>query len=279
VLVSVIIPACGAQATLPRALASVFGQDWPEWEAIVVADDRFEYAGWLAGEGIADPRLRFVSTGAVRSGCHHARNVGLQAARGDLITQLDADDLFRPSRLSRLVPLAMEHGASADNIAVVLERDESLLYQPLGPIAGPQTVRMARFLKFSAPLVPVIRRDNVLPRTRGVEYAEDVIANLQLIDRLGSLPVVPEALYDYRVIDGSIAHGEKAGEAFNAAYTAYIARLEHGDGLGLSPAARPIAARGLAAKRALNAAFSAAAAVEPGLNFQIFAARNQQSSA
>jgi succinoglycan biosynthesis protein ExoO len=271
-LVSIVIPACDAQATIGRAIASLLAQTWTAWEAIVVADDMADYAFVLRGQGIADARVRFASTGAVRTGCHRARNVGMAEVRGDLVGALDADDLFESSRLERLAPLAIEHGAAACNLALIEESSGETLYQPLGTIAAPERVDIARLLALTAPLVPIVRRDHMLPRAEGVEYAEDVIANLQLIDRIGPLVTVPEALYEYRVIPGSIAHDDRSGDAFDAAYAAYIDRVRTGDGFGLSPASRAVAAEGLTAKRALNRRFAQAHAADRKLNFQTFAA-------
>ncbi len=271
-LVSLVIPACDAQATLPRAVRSLLAQTWQDWEAVIVADDRFDYAAFVAAHGIVDARLRFATTGAVRSGCHRARNAGLAAVRGELIGMLDADDLLHPAHLAVLAPLAAEHGAAADNLAVVLEEGPETLYRVMGAPAVPQRVTIDALLALTAPLVPLIRRDHLQLRLEGVEYAEDVIANLRLIDRLGPLLVVPESLYEYRVAAGSIAHDAGAAAAFDAAYGGYVARLLGGDGLGVSAGNRAEAARGLAAKRALNQAFARAQALDPRLNFQTFVA-------
>ena len=120
--------------------------------------------------------------------------------------------------------------------------------------------------------MPLIARAHGLPRAVGVELSEDVIANIQLIDRIGALPVVGEASYIARVRTGSIAHSDDSAARFEAAYSAYIARLESGDGFGVSAAGKAPALAGLLAKRALNRAFAAAAAKDPTLNFQAVAA-------
>src|SRR3712207_138328 len=105
-LISVVIPACAAEATLARAVRSLIAQSWTDWEGIIVSDDGVDYEALAQARGFFDERLRFVSTGHVRSGCHNARNVGLAATRGELIAALDADDLFHPERLPRLAPIA-----------------------------------------------------------------------------------------------------------------------------------------------------------------------------
>src|ERR1700761_8166448 len=133
-LVSVVIPACQAAATIGRAVASLLAQTYRCWEAIIVADDAQDYAAILADSGITDSRLRFVSTGAVRSGCHNARNVGLAAARGEIIAQLDADDRYDARRLEALAPLAATRGAVVDKVAVVSDLTGQMLYRaPCGP--------------------------------------------------------------------------------------------------------------------------------------------------
>ena len=182
-LVSVIIPAYQAAATIGRAVASLLAQTDRCWEAIIVADDAQDYATILADIGIADSRLRFVSTGAIRSGCHNARNVGLAAARGEIIAQLDADDRYDARRLEALAPLAAAHGAVVDQVAVVSDTTGRMLYRaPYGPAAW---LSAQMLLDLGVPFSPVSRSRFAKPRLIGVEYAEDVIANLRLLERVG----------------------------------------------------------------------------------------------
>ena len=266
-VVSVIIPAYQAGPTIARTVASLLAQTYRAWEAIVVADDGQDYAAILASFGIADPRLCFVSTGAVRSGCHNARNVGLAAARGEIIAHLDADDRYDPRRLEALVPVASTHGAVVDQVAVVSDITGQILYRaPSGPAAwlSAQTV-----LDLSVPFWPVLHRRFADPRLPGVEYAEDVVANLRLLDRVGPIPVFPQALYQYRVIDGSFTNSDSSGASFDTAYSAHLDRLRHGDGLGLVEN-RAAALTGFARKRAVNRLFIAARRARPHLCFQDF---------
>ena len=271
-LVSVVIPACGASATIGRAVASLLAQTYAAWEAVIVADDGQDYAAILAGAGISDSRLRFVSTGQTRSGCHNARNVGLAAAAGEIVAQLDADDLYEPDRLALLAPLAAAHGAAADNLAAVSEATGARLYTALPETAAALRVSADMLLQLDTPLFPVVRREFAMPRLPGVEYAEDVIANLRLIERLGPLPLLPQALYQYRVVAGSLCHDENSGVAFEAAYSAYLARLRGGDAFGLSRT-RAAALRGFARKRTVNRSFLREQRRRPGLTFPDFIAQ------
>jgi succinoglycan biosynthesis protein ExoO len=278
-LVSIVIPACGAQSTIARAVRSLISQTWRAWEAIIVADDGRDYAEILARQGISDDRLRFASTGKIRFGCHNARNIGFSFARGDLIGTLDADDLFYPDRLAALAPLAADYGAAVDNMAVVSEETEAELYRVIGSSEKAVRFDVESFLRLTAPLFPLVRLDIAELRLQGIEYAEDVVANLRLIDRLGHLLVVPDTLSEYRVLIGSLCHSTNSAAAFDLTYANLIDRLQDpDDGLGLRPATRGAARKGLIAKRLLNSAFDKAWRSTPALDFQTFAAAQGQQA-
>ena len=273
-LVSVVIPAYRAAATIGPAVASLLAQTDPCWEAIIVADDAQDYATILADIGITDSRLRFVSTGAVRSGCHNARNVGLAATRGEIIAQLDADDRYDARRFEALAPLAATHGAVVDQVAVVSDTTGETLYSaPCGPATW---LSAQTLLDLGVPLSPVLHHRFADLRLTGVEYAEDVVANLRLLERVGPIPIVPQALYQYRVVGGSLSHSDNSGASFDTAYSAYLGRLRNGDGLGLV-GNRAAALMGFARKRAVNRLFIAARWRQPHLSFQDFMASHRGS--
>ncbi len=99
--VSVVIPTYNRAALLPRAIRSVLSQTFPDIECIVVDDGSTDHTAALV-EGFQDPRLRFLRL-SVNRGVGHARNVGIQSARGELIAFLDSDDEWLPQKLERQV--------------------------------------------------------------------------------------------------------------------------------------------------------------------------------
>jgi glycosyltransferase involved in cell wall biosynthesis len=274
-LVSIIIPAYRAQSTLARAVRSALSQTESDLEVIVVSDDQFDYASQLFHDGVKDDRLRFTSTGRVGSGCHNARNVGLAEARGDFIAALDADDIHLPERLAVLLPIAMAAGAATDNPAVVAETTGAELYRAFDGDVEHFTLNAAALLDLSVPLFPLVAREHAEPRLPGIELGEDFVANLRLIDRLGSLTACGETLSQYRVVAGSLAHSDTSADGFEKSYTAMIERLETGDKLGLSAKTAVIARDCLVRKREFNRAFATARLNEPSLDFQAFASRRR----
>jgi len=101
-IVSIIMPAFNAATFIGKAVESVQTQSFTEWELVVVddgsLDDTREVVVRLAG---ADSRIRLFQCKG--KGVSSARNTGLDAAKGEFITFLDADDFMYPNALKRRV--------------------------------------------------------------------------------------------------------------------------------------------------------------------------------
>jgi len=100
--VSVIIPTHNYGKYLPEALSSVFAQTLRASEIIVVDDGSTDNTEEVLAR-ISDSRLQVFHVS--NSGVSRARNIGLDAARGDIITFLDADDRWLPNMLEMQVKL------------------------------------------------------------------------------------------------------------------------------------------------------------------------------
>ncbi|MFM2056770.1 MAG: hypothetical protein RLY71_1155 [Pseudomonadota bacterium] len=104
-LVSVVIPAYNASATLADTLHSLARQSWPALEVIVV-DDGSTDATW---ELLQHTELPVLAIHQTNQGLAGARNTGLAAARGEFIALLDADDLCEPERIAVQVACLRAH--------------------------------------------------------------------------------------------------------------------------------------------------------------------------
>jgi glycosyltransferase involved in cell wall biosynthesis len=100
-LVSVIIPAYNQGPWLARAIGSALGQTYPHVEVIVVNDGS---TSTVTRDTAARYEGRIVYIEKANGGVASARNVGLEAAKGELIALLDQDDAWLPHRLERGVP-------------------------------------------------------------------------------------------------------------------------------------------------------------------------------
>lgn len=98
--VSVIIPTFNRSAMVCRAVRSVLRQTLRAVEVLVVDDGSTDDTR-ASVAALADERVRyFYQPNAGRSA---ARNVGLDAARGDYVAFLDSDDAFLPDKLTAQV--------------------------------------------------------------------------------------------------------------------------------------------------------------------------------
>lgn len=101
--VSIIVTAYMLEKYLPDTLRSVREQTFENWECIVVDDASPDHCGEIARlMAEADPRFRVIrnQTNRYLAG---ARNVGIEAAQGEYILPLDADDMITPRTLEILV--------------------------------------------------------------------------------------------------------------------------------------------------------------------------------
>ncbi|CAO3433965.1 glycosyltransferase family 2 protein [Azospirillum doebereinerae] len=269
--VSVIVAAYRAHGTIARAVRSLLAQGWTAWQAVIVSDDGTDYRATLRAAGIDDPRLLFTDTGRVGAGAPAARNAGLACAALPLVAPLDADDLYRPGRLEALAPLALAQGAAFDNVAVVRDGDGVPLSTLFTAGEGVGVLDADGFLETSVPMFPVVRRD--LARwEEDVDFCDDLVFNLRILDRTGAVPLVRSPLYEYRQRAGSITFSADSGDRAERAYRHVLERLA-GDGLGIANVdLRARFAAAVERKRVLNAAYGAARDAGLCANFQEFLA-------
>ncbi|MDR5857723.1 glycosyltransferase [Caballeronia sp. LZ062] len=118
--VSVIVPAYNAQDFICVAPASLQSQTLAPLEIIVVNDASTDETAKVVGSAATeDSRIRLINLES-NLGPGGARNAGIEAAHGDWIALLDADDRFAPERLERLVKLGDETNADivTDNLLI-----------------------------------------------------------------------------------------------------------------------------------------------------------------
>jgi glycosyltransferase involved in cell wall biosynthesis len=99
-LVSVVIPAYNASATLDETLRSVRSQTHRALEIIVVDDGSVDDTRAIAERHAAvDDRVQVISQ--TNAGLAASRNAGWMRARSELIAFIDADDLWAPTKIER----------------------------------------------------------------------------------------------------------------------------------------------------------------------------------
>jgi len=108
-LVSVVVPAFNAEATIDETLRSVRSQSHERLEIIVVddgsTDDTLAVAEYHAKR---DPRITIIRQD--NAGVAAARNTGWQAAHAEFIAFIDADDLWAPRKIENQLQAMIDGG-------------------------------------------------------------------------------------------------------------------------------------------------------------------------
>jgi glycosyltransferase involved in cell wall biosynthesis len=96
---SVVIPVFNRAGSLRKAIESVRGQTFQDFEIVVVDDGSNDNPGAVV-DGFTDSRIRYFRQANAGGGA--ARNHGIDEARGQFIAFLDSDDTFLPHHLESM---------------------------------------------------------------------------------------------------------------------------------------------------------------------------------
>lgn len=101
-LISIVIPACNADRFLQETCQSLLAQTCPHWEAIIIDDGSQDATADVAQSFCAqDGRFHLISQ--ANSGVSAARNTGFDAAHGEFIAFLDADDIWENNAVEQFL--------------------------------------------------------------------------------------------------------------------------------------------------------------------------------
>lgn len=242
-LISVVIPAYRAHATIAAAVRSVLdgGIAPDQIEILVESDDGSDYAEVCA----LSPVIRQATSGAIGTGAGPARNRAMARARGQWLAFLDADDTFAPGYLAAILPHARAEGAAAAPLEVVRAGQSILaLWQ------GQDRLHLADLAASGASVRMMVARDACPPFADAL--SQDVLHAVQIMARAGGSVPLSDRAYRLILSDDTVTAAQDFAVRVHQAYLEHIARIEAWD----APCAAA-AADVFRAKIALNRAFTA----------------------
>lgn len=108
--VSVIMPVYKVEPYVGRAIESILGQTFTDFEFLIVDDGSPDNSGKICDEYAArDPRITVIHK--ENGGAPSARNTAMDRATGEYYYFLDSDDWAEPTMLQDMVSLAQRHKA------------------------------------------------------------------------------------------------------------------------------------------------------------------------
>ena len=162
-----------------HSLESVLEQSFSDFELVVVADGPLGAAETELQAVASDPRLRILRPGKVGRGA--ALNLGIAAARADLIAIQDSDDESHPLRLERQVRVLQQH-------------PEIDLLATSGVLTRSRSDHVDWEIGRAPDSIEVVDRELL---TRNVLIHTSIMARATLFERLGGYDTERRRFFDY----------------------------------------------------------------------------------
>lgn len=243
VKISVIIPVYNAADLLPRAVDSVLIQDFPAYEVILVNDGSTDESAHVCDDfAQQEQRVRVIHK--ENGGVSSARNAGIEAARGEYVMFLDADDAICYGSLDSM------YSRGCDFVLAGFEKIEAgartSSYCPSGDCIYTGIDGICRFFDKVLPkqntyilnsaCFKLFRRSILVSRgirfVEGLSFAEDKIFVMSFLEHVDKVRTVPAAVYSYFIRQSSLssnmnsdAHAEEIYKLL-ACYAPLLERLE-----------------------------------------------------
>lgn len=209
--VSVIVPVYNTEAHLHHSVDSILEQTYKNIELILVNDGSTDRSGQLCEDyAQRDPRVKVIHQ--ANAGPSAARNAGLEAAIGTYIQFADSDDFLEPDMTEKLVH-AMEPDTQlvicgykdvlrAENEIICLKNSgfkktgiyrKSELLPWFGELFADYYVHFNWNKLYDAALI----KDAGITFDQEIIRGEDLLFNLDYLDRCEGISILPDALYNY----------------------------------------------------------------------------------
>lgn len=210
-VVSIILPAYNARNTIADCLASIVGQTYPNWEAIVIDDGSTDGSFEIIAK-LAERDARIKPHHQENRGVSAARNTGLGHVRGEYIVFVDADDYLEKEFLRQMLSEMSETDFAmcahfvhypdpkcnvqvcAKCNGVALAGKQPISYSALKAITPAPWGKMYK--------TSIVQKNHIL-FADGMKVGEDTKFIYDYLIHAESVSFVPECLYQYRAGNGA----------------------------------------------------------------------------
>lgn len=218
--VSIIIPAFNASKTIKSTISSLINQSYENFEILIYDDASSDNTTEIV-EQFSDERIVLFKSNK-NNGPGFGRDYLISKSESDWIIFCDADDEWQPNRLKKFISLA-------DNYYfVIFDNLEEVFENSSGKIKRSKLMRDSNafecarkekiisacdLIKSERMLIKPMFSRQLLVETGAKHshhrYGEDSYFLLKLLSTGAKLLYVPEALYKYRVAEGSASSNPK----------------------------------------------------------------------
>ena len=208
-LVSVIMPAYNSNEFIVMAIESVIAQDYKNWELIIVDDaSKDATVNTIQNYIKKDARIKIFRNQTNR-GAGYSRNKAIKEAEGEFIAFLDADDLWKPEKLSMQLKFCEENNAKIvfSSYERIKENGETLneIIEALPFVNYPKLIR-SNYIgnltgMYNAAKIGKVYHPDIRKR-------QDWAMWLEVIQKGGTAHGMEESLALYRIRKGSVSENK-----------------------------------------------------------------------
>lgn len=207
--VSVIIPVYNGAAYITETMDSVMTQTCRDTEMIIVDDGSVDETKELVSDYVNQHKDRSIKLldNAGAKGAAGARNTGIEEAKGDFITFIDADDKWLPEKLERQIRL-MEEREAAFSFTAYEFADEKC--NGLGKIVRvPESITYSQALKNTTIFTSTVMLDMKRLSKEDIFFpyiaSEDSANWWKILKKTGTASGLDEPLTLYRRSGGTLS--------------------------------------------------------------------------
>ena len=209
--ISVIVPIYNAENYLRRALDSLKAQSISDFEVIMIDDGSNDSSGSICDQ-YCNQDSRFNVIHKTNGGVSAARQTGLDAARGEYVIHVDADDWVEPNMLEELYKKAKETDADVVICDYYVNDSNNERYVTQCPSSlDAKTVLGELFQQLHGSCWNKLAKRDCYSNynikfPEGLDFCEDLFSNVQIFCHNVTVSYLNKAFYHYFQNNASIVH-------------------------------------------------------------------------
>ena len=209
--ISVIVPAYNAEKTIERCLNSITNQTYPYLDIIVINDGSVDNTKKIV-ENLSSTDNRVKLINIANRGVSHARNVGIEHAKGDYLTFVDSDDYIDSVMYEELLKIITRYDVKIAHCSYANDDEDGNLISVVGDhgklVIQNHDEAIACLLDgrlFVGSICNKLYDKTIFSKCRldeSIKYNEDILLNFFLFDQVVSSVYIDKPFYHSRITPG-----------------------------------------------------------------------------